>query len=91
MVGCGLDFYCLFEMAKPKFYDEAEFTTFRKSIGDKVQLLRKSKGFTQEKLAEATGLDRVAIGYIEQGFRAPRLKSLFIIANALECEVKDFF
>ncbi|MEX2361602.1 MAG: helix-turn-helix transcriptional regulator [Patescibacteria group bacterium] len=90
VVRYSLASYCLSEMAKLKMYDEAEFTKFRQAIGTRVQAVRKSKGFTQEKLADITGLDRVAIGYIEQGFRAPRLKSLFIIARALECEVRDF-
>lgn len=70
---------------------ETEFTQLKKQIGSRIQTLRKEKGITQEKLAEAAGLDRVGVGYIEQGVRAARLRSLLRIAKVLGCEVRELF
>lgn len=60
-------------------------------LGRKVQKLRKTKGFTQEKLAEKIGVSTTWIGYIEAGYRRPNLKMIYKIANALGVKVKDIF
>lgn len=36
-------------------------------------------------------MDRVSIGYIEQGKRAPKLSTLYFMAEVLDVEIKDFF
>jgi transcriptional regulator with XRE-family HTH domain len=64
---------------------------FRGKLGERIQKLRKEKGITQEELASMTSLDRVSIGYIEQGIRAPKLRTLLAIAKALKIEVKELF
>lgn len=46
---------------------------------------------TQEKLASLVDLDRVTIGYIEQGVRTPRLRSLVKISKTLGHSLEDFF
>ena len=63
-----------------------EFLNFKKQLGKKIQKARKQNGITQEKLAELTGLDRVSIGYIEQGKRAPKLQTLYRIAKKIGCK-----
>ena len=68
-----------------------KFIELKRSIGKNIQQLRKSKGIAQQELAGLTGLDRVSIGYIEQGIRAARLRSLLLIAKALEVDIKKFF
>ena len=44
---------------------------------------------TQEEVGAAIGLDRVSVGYIEQGKRAPRLSTLYAMAELFGVEVKD--
>lgn len=69
--------------------NEKDFTEFRKQLGKRVQELRKQKGITQEELAARINLDRVSVGYIEQGIRTPKLRTLLLIANALKCKITD--
>ena len=69
----------------------SSFLKFRKNLGENVQKLRKAKGLSQEELASLVGIDRVAIGYIEQGIRSPKLETIFFIAKALKVKPKDLF
>ena len=62
-----------------------------KSIGKRIKYLRETKGLTQEKLAEKTGLSLDYIGKIEVNINEPGLKSLIKIANALEVHIKSLF
>lgn len=65
--------------------------TLLKKLGAHIQHRRKELGISQEQLGEIIGIDRVAIGYIEQGRRSPKLSTLFDIAQALDTEVSEFF
>ena len=60
-------------------------------LGKRVQDIRKRKNLTQEGLAAISGLDRVSIGYIEQGRRAPQLSTLLILSKSLQVKLSDFF
>lgn len=71
-----------------KATSEAEFFD---QLGKRIVALRKERGLTQEKLAAKTGLDRVAIAYIETGKRTPRASSLYKIAVGLEIDINDLF
>ncbi len=62
-----------------------------KAFGKKVAEVRKSRGVTQQHLAEQIGMSVVAIAYIETGKRWARLGTLNKIAKALKVEVADFF
>lgn len=62
-----------------------------KSFGKRVAAVRKSRGLTQQELAEAIGMSVVAIAYIETGKRWARLGTLTKIANALRVDVSDLF
>ncbi len=68
-----------------------EYSDFRKRLGLKIQSLRKSKNMSQEDLASASEVDRVHIGYLEQGRRSASLKMLFAISKALNVETKNLF
>lgn len=68
-----------------------DFQDFNYLLGRRLQLLRKNCGFSQEDVGEALGMDRVSIGYIEQGKRAPRLQTLFALANLYGVEMKALF
>ena len=64
---------------------------FIKAVGQRISELRKKKGLSQEALASKIGIDRVAVGYIEQGRRRPSLNTIYSIAEALEIRVADLF
>lgn len=62
-----------------------------KAFGVRVATVRKSRGFTQQELAERINMSVVAIAYIETGKRWARLGTLTKIANALQVDVADLF
>ncbi len=73
-------------MAKPKRLTKKDLRLARR-----LQKVRKSKGVTQEQLAEQIGVSTTWIGYIETGYRIPNLKMIYKIARALNVKVKDIF
>lgn len=54
-----------------------------KSIGKRIKEKRIEKSWTQEKLAEASGLSSIYIGMIERGEKLPKLETFIRIANSL--------
>lgn len=60
-------------------------------LGRRLQRIRKSKGFTQEQLAEKVGVSTTWIGYLETGYRIPNIRMLQSIARALGVKVKNIF
>lgn len=58
-------------------------------LGEEIKRLRGEKGWTQEYLAEKANLNTTHLGFIEQGRKEPRLKTLKKIADALNVRVKD--
>lgn len=62
-----------------------------KAFGKRVAEVRKSKGVTQQELAENIGMSVVAIAYIETGKRWARLGTLNKIASSLKVSVGDLF
>jgi len=62
-----------------------------KVFGKRVAEVRKSKGITQQQLAELVGMSVVAIAYIETGKRWARLGTLSKIAKHLEVNISDLF
>lgn len=62
-----------------------------KSFGKNLAQIRKSRGLTQQELAEKTNLSVVAIGYIETGKRWVRIGTLNKIAHALKTDINEFF
>ena len=68
-----------------------DFSEYKLHFGVHIQAIRKTRGLTQEQVAEALGMDRVSIGYIEQGKRAPRLSTLYALARYYDVEMQDFF
>lgn len=54
-----------------------------KTFGQVLKKLRKSKGFTGEKLSEITGISRVSLGNYERGSREPKPSTLSKIARGL--------
>jgi len=67
------------------------FEAFTVKLGRKIQDFREAKGYSQEKLAYLADMDRVSIGYIEQGRRTPKIGTLYKLAKCLDVSVADFF
>lgn len=61
----------------------------QKKLGDNVRKLRGSKGFTQDGFAEFAGIGRAHMGEIERGECNVTIRTLKIIADALEVTVSD--
>ena len=59
-------------------------------IGKNIQKIRKSNGYTQEKLAENSGISRVALSAIENG-TIPNGYTMINISKALDKKVEDIF
>lgn len=59
-----------------------------KLFGQKVRQIRKSKGISQESLAELAGIDRSYMGNIERGEKNITLKKAYEICDALEIDIK---
>jgi transcriptional regulator with XRE-family HTH domain len=55
-----------------------------RAFGDRLRSVRRRLGYTQESLAEATGLSRSALAKLERGEREPRLITLLILVDGLE-------
>ena len=58
-------------------------------FGDRVRTLRKTRGLSQEQLAELTGLHRTYIGGIERGERNVSLINIIRLAKALDVSPSD--
>ena len=59
-------------------------------LGKKIQQIRKSRGFTQEKLAEIIEMDSGYICKMETGRHTPSIETLEKLANALHVELSEF-
>lgn len=55
----------------------------RKLVGENTARIRKEKGFTQEALAERSGLSQQYISGLENGSRNPTIVTLFELSSAL--------
>lgn len=60
-------------------------------LGSKIRILRNTKKYSQEKLAELSGLDRNYISLIENGKANPSITYLKQISEALNEEIKELF
>lgn len=60
-----------------------------RDVGRRVAQARKDRGFTQEQLAEAIGIEPVTLSRLETGDRALRLSTLSSIATVIGIPVGD--
>lgn len=56
-----------------------------------MRRLRKRAGFSQEELADRSGLHRTYIGGIERGERNPSLENIVALAEGIGCPVAELF
>ena len=66
-------------------------TDIKKLIGKRIRSLRKTKGWSQEFLAEHSDLSYKFIGEVERGVVNPSLETLVSIAGGLGVEVAELF
>ncbi len=66
-------------------------TELKKLLGKKIQIIRKSKMLTQEKLAELINIETPSLSYIETGKFSPSTETLQKLADALHVEPWEFY
>jgi transcriptional regulator with XRE-family HTH domain len=59
-------------------------------LGLEIQRCRVEKGWSQEYLAEVTGLHRTYISQLERGLKSPSVRVLSHITTALSLTMSDF-
>ena len=59
------------------------------AFGRNLRAIRKSKGFSQERLAHDAEIDRSYVGKIERGEDNITLEKIYVFARLLECSPKD--
>ena len=62
-----------------------------KTLGKRIQRIRKKLGMTQEDVAEKIGISRAYMGYIEQGRYSASLEVIEKIAKVLKVKMSDLF
>jgi transcriptional regulator with XRE-family HTH domain len=60
-------------------------------FGQKVRLLRMSKGLSQEELGLQAGLHRTYIGQIERAEKNISLQNIGKLANTLDIDIQELF
>ena len=60
-----------------------------KAIGERVRKLRLKQGLSQEDLANEADIPLSQIGRIERGETNPTVSTLYVLAQALEVELKS--
>jgi len=62
-----------------------------RTLGKKVQKLRKGIKVSQEELASQLGISRVYMGYIEQGRESPSLRLLMKLSKKFRVKIENLF
>lgn len=62
-----------------------------RTLGKKVQKLRKGIKVSQEELAGQLGISRVYMGYIEQGRESPSLRLLMKLSKKFRVKIENLF
>lgn len=63
--------------------------TVAELFGERLRTIRKEKGMSQERLAEATALSTNFIGEMERGIKAPGLGVIVRLSRALSVTVHE--
>ena len=70
---------------------QAQEQKLQKAFGKRLADIRKSRGVTQQQLAEAVSMSVVAIAYLETGKRFARIGTLAKIAKTLKVDIAELF
>jgi DNA-binding XRE family transcriptional regulator len=82
---------CLPEMAGSRLSVPKRADTVAKALGRRIRQLRMAKTWSQERLADESGMHRTYMWGIEQGVRNPSLRHLTKIAEALGVSLASLF
>ena len=63
----------------------------KKAVGIRLKQIRKSNNYTQQKLAEASGIDRTFISHIEKGNRNITIETIEKFTLTIGINMKSFF
>ena len=63
----------------------------KKMIGARIQNIRKSKGLTQDRLAEDVNISPKYLSSIERGRENPTLNTIIQLSDSLDVELEEFF
>ncbi|WP_373148740.1 helix-turn-helix domain-containing protein [Bifidobacterium breve] len=63
----------------------------RRAFGERLVTLRRSRGFSQERLALASDMDRSYVGRIERGEQSVSLDKIFALSDALGIDPVELF
>ncbi|MGB8030335.1 MAG: helix-turn-helix transcriptional regulator [Terracidiphilus sp.] len=61
------------------------------ALGARIRKLRKAQEWSQERLAESSGMHWTYIGQVERGERNLTLQSIQAIAKALNLKISELF
>ena len=67
------------------------YKNLKTAFGENLKYIRKSKGYTQEKLAEFLGISHRQLSRIESGDNFPSVETLEKISLYLETDLKTLF
>lgn len=81
--------YAIQEITPYGLFSIMENKAILKAIGDKIRLLRKAQGMSQESLAELSGLHVSFISYVETAKTNPSVVNLYAIAQALNVPLSE--
>ena len=59
------------------------------NIGKNIRLRRIAKRMTQEQLAKKAAVSATMVSYIETGLKSVSVKTLYLMAKALDCTTDD--
>jgi transcriptional regulator with XRE-family HTH domain len=71
--------------------NRAQEQRLMKEFGKRLAQVRKSRGITQQQLAEDVGMSVVAIAYLETGKRWARIGTLGKLARTLKVDIAELF
>ena len=63
----------------------------KKLLGKKIQIIRKCKGLTQEKLAELINIETPSLSYLETGKYSPSIETLQKLSEVLNVKPWEFY
>ena len=63
----------------------------KKLLGKKIQLIRKSRNLTQEKLAELIDIETPSLSYLETGKYSPSIETLQKLSDVLNVRPWEFY
>jgi transcriptional regulator with XRE-family HTH domain len=71
-----------------RFRDDRDLVSRYEAIAEQLVEQRRTRGLSQQELAELVGTTQSAIARMERGQRPPKVDTLLRIANALDCELE---